>query len=238
MELQRELQVDHRGKFVALLDAGRTEAVQHFGRALLRGRDQRRQRTPGRQLRDGGPDEGLARRERLEGAIDLQRLFGPAPARQQPAISVDDTQGRLLGVVGRLEISLGFRRVADHFRDQAGMVVAENREPSIRPRPGRGFESPLAVARPGKGPGGQKGCGQIGRAPLGALLQEIPGRSVLFRLQGPHAKRKLGEAVVRVAGNDPLGRLRSAGPIAVGEQRDEGALKQFGIAGSSFRASR
>src|SRR5260221_12555678 len=71
----------------------------------------------------------MARQLRIEGLVDLQRLFLAAVARQPRAVGFDDAQRRAVELLGAVEALAGLLLGACEIEDQAGVQVLEQRVP-------------------------------------------------------------------------------------------------------------
>lgn len=89
-----------------------------------------------------------------------------------------------------------------------------------------GVERPARFAAACVTPGRQKRGGEVGLVP-GASGKTGAGGSELPELQIPHAQRKLCESVVRIAGNEPLGKNERIAHVTVGNGGDESAFDQI-----------
>ena len=148
--------------------------------------------------------------------------------RREARIGVDEPQRVLVGIVGGLEPLARLGDVAAEIGDESGMIVAENIETAAR-EPVDELQRPLRVARTRVGPGREQGGREIGAAAAAGARQLRPRRGELLQAEIAHRLDEMGEAVVGIDAQDPVGHHESVVEIAVGDGGDEGLLQQIRI---------
>ena len=91
------------------------------------------------------------------------------------------------------------------------------------------FHRALGVVGADLRPGDQHGRGQIGDRAAHRLREMRVGRGILLQLERAHAGDETRDAIGLVGDQDALGEAAGFVDIAVGENRDESAVEQFGI---------
>ena len=157
------------------------------------------------------------------GRVDL------AVTDEKAGVDVDDAQGVLVGLIGRLEPALGFEAVAEQVGDQAGVIVAEHRKARLVNVVERVERVPL-IADAGVAPRGQQRGRHVMRLAGFAGGELGAGGEVLPVGDRARAERQARQAVVGIAGDQPLGERKTVGDVAVGERGGEGALDEVGVA--------
>ena len=228
-EEQRQAQIDQRRQFVALGRAGAAEAVERFRRAVAGVADHRRRRLAGGDIGELADDQRMVGDQLAEIGEDRLGRVDLAVADEEAGIDVGQAQRVLVGFVGRLEPALGFEAVAEQVGDQAGVIVAEHRQARFANAVERVERMPL-IADAGVAPRGQQRGRHVMRLAGFAGGELGAGGDVLPVGDRARAERQARQAVVGIAGDQPLGERKAVGDVAVGERGGEGALDQVGVA--------
>ena len=109
------------------------------------------------------------------------------------------------------------------------MEIAEQREVALV-QPVGGLDRLVEVVAAGPGPCGEQDGGDVAPARVAAAREMGAGGRELTLLEGAHAKRQLGEAVLGIGAHEPFGQREGLRHFAIGERGDEGALQQDGVA--------
>ena len=152
-----------------------------------------------------------------------------AVAGEEAGVDVDETQSVLVGFVGRLEPAFGLEAVAEQVGDQAGVIVAEHREARLADVVER-IERMSLIADAGVGPRGQQRRRHVMRLAGLAGGELGAGGDILPVGDRARAERESRQAVVRIAGDQPLGERKAVGDVAAGERGGEGALDEIDVA--------
>ena len=230
LEIERKLQVDKRQILAAAASDRGAETIERLGGAGLRRINERRQLLARRQVLHFRRDERMVGHCLVEFLINLQRFILAAVARQKACVSLDGTQRRRVGLVGAL-VALGrILAVVAEIEDQAAVQVLEDRVPIRAGEVVEGIDRAARIAGAGQRPCRQQRRRQIGYRAAHRLRETLAGERVLLLLERPHADDQPRDAVGAVDLDQPVGKLAGFLDITVGEDGEEGAAEEVGIA--------
>ena len=172
----------------------------------------------------------MARQGFVERREHLQRFIAVALARQLAAIGLHDPQRRANRACRHARALGRFLALRRHVEDQAGMQILEDRVPVRARQLVDRIDRDLGFARADLRPGRQQRGGQIGDRAAHRLGQFAARGRILLLLERPHAEHEPRDAIVLVDLQDALGEPGRFVDLAIGQNREEGAVEHFAVA--------
>ena len=231
VEIEGKLQVGGGELVAAVAPQRRADAVEHFRRASLGRRGQRRRHAAFLDQGAGGGENRIAVGGLVEGVENADRLVLLACARERPGVGLDDAHGAVVDLVGGGELGGGLIAPVGEVEDQSRVVGAERVEPFRAFQFVQKLQRLVGLAGAGKGPGRQELVGKLGQRSAAGLREVLARSGVGAFLEGGNAEGEAAEQVRLVDGHHAVGELQRLRGVAVGELQREGAAQQELVVG-------